>query len=340
MMSSWISLTLLGALASVSAFPEHFACSRIIKVGQPIMGDEFDGNSVAAAIRLDKVQCGGVLMTDTDYVPVLSGIPSNPFFAGEHRDPCILDRGNISVPNMVYLIDVTDSNYNPFPGANFTQGVHVWDGTGSLSPPTPCPSRSSGLQYLPGPPYAIPTPSVLRFSQPGVATIRLAWSHGPFYGVKVVENCTYPVSTAAACPAPPKEVCCTRRLQSPTATLKVTFASTAALSSVTVWNDAAWGPPLFPGGAQLAGLSVSIGSGDTLTGCAIVDGPPPSSGPSQLPGYVGKVLACGAKGDYAAIQLPSVGGGAGPAAAVAVKVCTVADAGAVPPDGALWLQSA
>ena len=93
-------LLLIGAFAAVSAFPEHLACSRIIKIGQPIMGGLFQGGSTAASIRLDKVPCGGILSIDTDYVPVITGIPSNSFLSGEHRDPCILDR-NESVPNNV-----------------------------------------------------------------------------------------------------------------------------------------------------------------------------------------------------------------------------------------------
>ena len=182
---------IMGALAAVSAFPEYLPCSRIIKIGQPIMVGFFKGDSTAASIRLDQVACGGRLTTNTDYKPVLSGIPSNPFLAGEYNNSCIT--GNPTVPNMLYLIDVTDSNYSPFPGSNFTEGVHVWNGAGSLSSPMPCPSRSSGLVFIPDPPFAFPTSSVLRFSQPGVVTIRLAWSHGPQYGVNVVENCTYTV---------------------------------------------------------------------------------------------------------------------------------------------------
>ena len=329
----FLLLAWIASFALVSAYPEHLACSRIIKVGQPIMGAQFQSGSTAS-VRLDKVPCGGILNTDTDYVPVLSGIPSNPFLAGEYRDPCILDR-NESAPRMLYLIDVTDSNYNPFPGANFTQGVHYWDGTGSLLPPTPCPSRSSGLYYLPLPPYATTTPSVLRFSQPGVVTIRLAWSNGPFYGVNVVENCTYTVSSS--CPAPPEEVCCTRLMKTPTATLKVTFATNAALSSITVWNDAPSGPPFYQTDAQLVDLSVSIGSGGTLTGCSVNDALP-SSGPVTMPGYVPKVLTCGATGDYAVIQFPSVMSAPMPPTAVAVKVCTKAKMPDVPPDAVLWLQ--
>ena len=187
-----------GAFAAVSAFPEYLPCSRIIKIGQAIMVGMFNGDSTAASIELDQVECSGVLMTNTDYIPVISGIPANPFLSGEYNNSCM--QGSPSVPNVVYLIDVTDSEYNPFPGANFSEGVHVWDGAGSLSPPTPCPSRSSGLNYLPGPPYATVTPSILRFTQavPGVVTIRLAWSHGPQYGVNVVENCTYTISSTVS----------------------------------------------------------------------------------------------------------------------------------------------
>ena len=188
-------LALILPFATVSAFPNHLPCSRILKIGQPIMVGFITGDSTAASIRLDQVTCGGVLAINTDYKPVLSGISPNPFLAGVYNNSCIVDTP--TVPKVLYLIDVTDSNYQPFPGASFIQGAHVWDGSGSLSPPTPCPSRSSGLDYIPVPPYAAPTTSILRFSQPGVVTIRLAWSHGPQYGVHVVENCTYTVSTTA-----------------------------------------------------------------------------------------------------------------------------------------------
>ena len=336
-MSGVSILLLIGAFAAVSAFPEHLACSRIIKIGQPIMGGLFQGGSTAASIRLDKVPCGGILSIDTDYVPVITGIPSKSFLSGEHRDPCILDR-NESVPNNLYIVDVTDSNYNPFPGANFTQGVHYWDGTGSLSPPLPCPSRSSGLYYLPFPPYATPTPSVLRFSQAvsGVVTIRLAWSNGPFYGVNVVENCTYTLS--ASCPLPPDEVCCVHQLKNPNAALKVTFATTAALASITIWNDAPSWPPFYQTDAQLEGLSVSIGSGGTLTGCSLNALPPGS--PETMPGYVPKLLSCGVMGQYLVIQFPSVTSAPTSPVAVAVKVCTRSNATAAPPHAVLWLQQA
>ena len=356
MVQSLAFLVLAAAFASVTAFPEHLDCARKIRIGNAIMGAQFMGASTAFSIRLDKVACGGVLMTDTDYVPVISGIPSYPALPwqdlGVGVDPCILDHGvNYSAPNWMYLIDVTDTsindvtgdyNLNPFPGANFTKGVQVWDGTGSLSGPTPCPSRSSGLQFTtirPGtPPWFVSTASVLRFSQPGVAMIRLAWSTGPFDGVNVVQNCTYNVS-APACPAPPSEVCCNRRMQDPAATLRVTFKSWSALSSITVWNDVPSGPPFYQTDAQLASMSVSIGSGDTLNGCAI-DDPLPTSSTKSMPGYALKVLTCGSQGDYALLQFPSALNTASPPGAVTVKVCTKANvAQSVPPDAMLWLQT-
>lgn len=192
-MYNWTSLLIIGLLAGVSAYPVNLPCSRIVKIGQAIMVGFFKGDSTSASIRLDQVDCGGVLKTNVDYRPILSGIPSNIFEKGVYENSCM---NPPTAPNLMYLIDVTDSSYNPFPGANFTEGVHVWNGAGSLSPPTPCPSRSSGLIDIPDPPYARPTPSVLRFAQPGAVTIRLAWSHGPQFGVHVVENCTYTVSAS------------------------------------------------------------------------------------------------------------------------------------------------
>ena len=193
------------AIASVSGFPNYLPCSRIVKIGQAVMVGLYKGDSTAASIRLDKVDCGGTIMTGTDYAPIITGIPTNPFLAGEYKNPCIQVDGSPAVPSLMYLIDVTDKSYNPFPGANFTEGVHfssnyispldqpqeVKDGKVPLY--TPCPSRSSGLTWLSVAPYALPSPSIIRFSEPGVATIRLAWSHGPQYGVNVVENCTYTV---------------------------------------------------------------------------------------------------------------------------------------------------
>ena len=194
MFSELFPLIFAMSFAPTIAYPEHFACSRKVQVGQPIMGAEFRGDSTAVSIRLDKVDCGGVLTINTDYAPVISGIPMNIFLSGFSVDSCILDRGGSPTPNWIYLIDVTDKDYNPFPGANFTQGAHIWDGTGTVSGSKVCPARSTGFKSIPGPPHAIVTPPILRFSKPGEATIRIAWSHGPFKGVYIVENCTYKVS--------------------------------------------------------------------------------------------------------------------------------------------------
>ena len=78
-----------------------------------------------------------------------------------------------------------------------------------------------------------------------------------------------------------------------------------------------------------------------MTGCSVNDALP-SSGPVTMPGYMPKVLTCGATGDYAVIQFPSVMSAPSaapmPPAAVAVKVCTKAKMPDVPPDAVLWLQ--
>ena len=154
--------------------------------------------STDASIRLDGADCGGVLKVETDYRPILSGIPLNPFLAGVYVNTCM---DGETAPNVLYVIDVTDASFNPFPGANFTQGALIWDGTASFGPALHshvCSSRSSGLRFVPDPPYAIPSPPVLRFSKssslPAEVTIRLAWTHGPQYGLNVIENCTYTVS--------------------------------------------------------------------------------------------------------------------------------------------------
>ena len=196
----------LAALPLGCAFPNYLPCNRIIKIGQPVMVNFFKGGSTAAAIQLDKVDCGGTLITNTNYSPKISGIPWNPLAEGESVNECIQADGSPPVPNLMYLIDVTDANYNPFPGANFVEGVFLSsDYVSPLDPPqyvqdgkvplySPCPSRSMGaLKMIQENPYFAFTNSTIRFSDPGVATIRLAFSHGPQYGVYVVENCTYTI---------------------------------------------------------------------------------------------------------------------------------------------------
>ena len=164
------------------ALPAHFACKRKIKAGGAIMAGHFK-QSNAVTIKLGSIQCGGTLQTGVLYTPNLRGLD-----AGAH-----------------YLIDVTNSNGDPFPGAVFTKGAQFYDGSVLKSPgiagkfaawsafPSPklmfsrksatCPTRSSNAAG-----------SKLKFSSPGTVLVRITWSHGPLQGAMVSAPCRYKVA--------------------------------------------------------------------------------------------------------------------------------------------------
>ena len=141
--------------------------------------------------------------------------------------------------------------------------------------------------------------------------------------------------SADACPSPPAEVCCTRLLSNPSGTLRITLPKGAALSSLTVWNDAAGGPPLIQSPAQLIGISVSIGDGGTVTGCAIA--PAGLDASMSRPGYAAWNLVCGSTGGVVSLSIPAVRQAPQPPSSVAVKACSRTDGGGG--DARLLLQS-
>jgi hypothetical protein len=143
------------------AFPAHFACIRKIKVGAAIMAGRFQ-QSNAVSIKLGSIPCGGTLKTGVVYTPNPRGL-----YAGAH-----------------YLIDVTKSSGDPFPGATFIKGAQVYDGksSGTKGKSAVCPSRS---RSFPG--------SKLKFSSPGKVFVRIAWARGPFQGAMISAPCQYTV---------------------------------------------------------------------------------------------------------------------------------------------------
>jgi hypothetical protein len=166
------------------ALPAHFACKRKIKVGGAVMAGHFQ-QSNAVSIKLGSIPCGGTLKTGVLYTP-------NP-------------RGLDGLAH--YLIDVTKPNGDPFPGAIFIKGAHIYDGSVLKSPgiagnlaawsafppprlafsgkPATCPTRSSNFAG-----------SKLKFSTPGTLIVRIAWSHGPLEGAMLSAPCRYTVTRA------------------------------------------------------------------------------------------------------------------------------------------------
>lgn len=140
-------------------------------------------------LQIEGVACGGTLYTGVDYKPTITGL----------------------VGKIQFVIDVTDPSFNPYPGANFTQGSLVYNGAMIKNPalrgnstlwntypynctvgcrlnytftnPEICMSRSQDQG------------SVLRLNKAGTMKLRLAWATGPLGGVKVVDQCTYTVAS-------------------------------------------------------------------------------------------------------------------------------------------------
>ena len=140
---------------------------------------------------------------------------------------------------------------------------------------------------------------------------------------------------------PPAEICCTRMLSNPASTLRITLPAGSALNSLTVWNDSPMGPPLLQSATQLNGLSVSIGSDDTISGCAISAAATPMSTPPPVGAavYGGWDLVCGSIGTTVILSFPSVQLAPQPPTSVAVKVCARTDGGGNG-DASLWIQKA
>ena len=138
--------------------------------------------------------------------------------------------------------------------------------------------------------------------------------------------------TSGSCqPTPtPKEICSTRLLSNPASMLRITLPAGVTLTTLTYWNDAPGGPPLLQTSAQLAGLSISIGSNDTLSGCAIRPSATPTAWtPTPPPSgvYGAWDLVCGSVGSLVVVSFPAVQLAPQPPSSIAVKVCARTDGG-------------
>jgi hypothetical protein len=181
------SFILLGlALAVVRANPGYFACSRRINVKGPVMLSQFEESS-EGSITLDSIPCNGNLTTGVTYKLVPIG----------------------AVASTKYLIDVTTESGDPFPGANFTQGFHVYRGhtiksSGVVGNSTAWAAYGNGTRLNPGTPENCATRTSdhvngrLVFSTPGQVTVRMAWSNKPAEGVMVTPACRYTVRAASS----------------------------------------------------------------------------------------------------------------------------------------------
>jgi hypothetical protein len=95
-------------------------------------------------------------------------------------------------------------------------------------------------------------------------------------------------------------------------------------------------------------VSISVGRYATVTHCALLDPPPPSSDTAAadltwMPGFARKALISGCRtpATFAAIRIVRPSTTDGPPAAFAVKICiSRLDAAAALRDGSLWLQEA
>lgn len=158
-------------------------------------------------------------------------------------------------------------------------------------------------------------------------------------------ECTAPTTTptptpAPACPAPPKEICCTRVLAGSTTSITVQLPFQAALSSIALWV----GSPA--GATPLEGLSLSIGSHDSMTGCAVVDRPPPPNA-TAMPGFDSMAVVCGSAGRVLRVVVPSAVRHTAPAPPMArgpvtIKTCvvnvTMPDSNGPPGDATIYFR--
>jgi hypothetical protein len=174
------------AVTVVKASPGNFACSRRINVGGAVMVSQFQESS-AGSITLDSIACNGNLTTGVTYKPMPVG----------------------AVAATRYLIDVTTESGEPFPGANFTQGFHVYGGktmksSGVVGNVTAWVAYGNATRMNPGTPENCATRTSnhvngrLVFSTPGLVTVRMAWSNDPVEGVMVTPPCRYTVRAASS----------------------------------------------------------------------------------------------------------------------------------------------
>ncbi len=147
------------------------------------MVSQFEESS-AGTITLDSIPCNGNLTTGVTYTPTPGGL----------------------VAATRYLIDISNDAGDPFPGANFTQGFHVYGGKTIKAPGiagnlTAWVAFGSSTRLNPGTPQNCPTRSSdymnsrLVFSSAGQVIVRIAWSNNPSNGTMVSPPCRYNVQT-------------------------------------------------------------------------------------------------------------------------------------------------
>jgi hypothetical protein len=161
----------------------------------------------------------------------------------------------------------------------------------------------------------------------------------PAYSEEGEMPSTSPEHNASSCPPPPPETCNVHLVKDPSKTLRISLGCPSTLSSIWLWSTHPGGHPLLQDEeAQLAHFSVSVGLGDTETGCAVADymGPGP-----ETPPYHRMALVCGSRtGDRVAIKMPRVAAAAPQPVAIGIKVCVVRGEAAVGVgDPVLYLQA-
>ena len=266
-----------------------------------------------------------------------------------------------AAPGMLYTVIIVDrdalsmssSEYSPvihFIVSNVTatilkngldsQNVLTLNPFFAFSPPAPFPGTGCHRYYVILYQQAAGVYPTMEFIPPDAITQRLNWNFPQwatnyslseiavnyFLTQNPVNNTGTCEPPPPACPPPPQEVCCTRVLSSTSTSVSVSLPFRAVLSSLTLWVDYPSGSTPPPAGMApanpLAGLGISIGSSDIMTGCAI-SAPMAAAGTWMLPGYQSAMVTCGSAGPQIGISVPSAlrpGAAPGP---VAVKVCVV-----------------
>jgi phosphatidylethanolamine-binding protein (PEBP) family uncharacterized protein len=310
---------------------EEYACDGMISLN-------FQGT---------QVQCGTEIpLFETSSQPTISYQSATP---GLLYTVIIVDRDAISMSSPIYspIMHFVVSNVT---GEELAAGLNTTDGLNPfLAYARPMPPVAAGCHryyihlYLQS---STVSPN-LKSIQPSDVADRIMWDFPQwaasqsltklavnFFTTQNPTNSTGPCSLPGqACPAPPKELCCTRLLSRASTAVSIRLPFRAALSSITLWVDhptaADGGPPNDAAAATIADIDIRVGTPDAMAACPLAGAPPQ---PAE-DGFATAPLACRAYGVAVGVAVPAALRPAGPAAPpVAVKVC-VADARASPDAG-------
>ena len=332
----WLRLTLVGFFLS-------WAMAQVLPEGHPpnILPEVYDcNNHITVIFNGSEINCGTPLpLATTQVQPTIYFKDADP---GMLYTVIMVDRDALSMSSPAYspVVHFIVSNVTATDLRNGfnTSSMHSLKPFFSYSPPAPFVGTGCHRYYFilyAQSSQVFPTMDVI----PADAILqRINWNFPQwaanqsltklgvnFFLTQDPRNSTGPCQLPASCPPPPREICCTHILSSTATSFAVSLPFRAALSSLTLWVDSpsppAGAPP--PAADPLAGLGISIGSSDVMTGCAVSTPAAGAGAVAALPDYRTAVITCGAAGPRIGFSVPTTlrpGAAAGP---VVTKVCVV-----------------